>query len=273
MKRIITWPACRMIRLGNSGRWSDTNQLIRWFGTDSNQWSCWDHLVKWSDLIMKMIRSWPLLSGDQRDTCADGALGIARKLFGPEKSLPCLPSIDSLGFWSKDFLVCCSFVTWDIGPRPSSLPAGWPSSVSFPKPSPPSLGNPPPPPPPMVGLLSTLPSTEAPPMPRIPPKEPPRAPRFGASSSTSSFIAKQSGWSGSLMRHRQWGRYCFFKSLIYNLWGREGPWGNELIVLNALAASRERWDLRWSLRLPLAVYILPQKSQRYGFSPLWLLMW
>ena len=199
MKRIITWPACRMIRPGNSGRWSDTNQLFRWFGTDSDQWSRRDHLVKWSDLIMKLIKSWPLLSGDQRDTCADGALGIARKLFGPEKSLPCLPSIDSLGFWSKDFLVCCSFVTWDNWPRPSLLPSGWPSSVSFPNPSPPSLGNPPPPAP-MVGLLSTLPSTEAPPMPRIPPKEPPRAPRFGASSSTSSFIAKQSGWSGSLMR-------------------------------------------------------------------------
>ena len=33
-----------------------------------------------------------------------------------------------------------------------------------------------------------------------------------------------------------------------------------LMLLKALAARRERWDLRWSLRLPDAVYILPQKS-------------
>ena len=40
------------------------------------------------------------------------------------------------------------------------------------------------------------------------------------------------------------------------------PMGNpgRLIVLKALAARRDRWDLRWSLRLPDAVYILPQKS-------------
>ena len=75
------------------------------------------------------------------------------------------------------------------------------------------------------------------------------------------------------------------KSVCVWSWG-PSPGGRELrdpfcpmenpgrfIELKAFAARRERWDLRWSLRLPEAVYILPQKSHRYGFSPLCERMW
>ena len=197
-----------------------------------------------------MISLW----NDQSGTCADGALGIARNPLGREKSAtpppPCLPDLSSSDFlwlWPNDSRLCSSFLTWEICP-PSSCPA---SSLSFPRPPPPpSLANPPTPP--------LLPSPEAPPNPKTPPK----VPLFGPSSSTSSLIAKQSGWSGSLKNRQS----LIFRNMDQlHLCGR-GPWGNELIVLKAFAARRERWDLRWSLRLPLAVYIFPQKSHLPNIS-------
>ena len=125
---------------------------------------------------------------DQRGTCADGALGIARKPLGREKSPPpCLPSlssIDSLWLWlPKVFLLSSSFLTWDIGPLSSASPPPFPP----PTPPPPSLVKP-------AMFAPLLLSPENPPNPETPPK----FPRFGPSSSTSSLMAKQSGWSGSL---------------------------------------------------------------------------
>ena len=134
-------------------------------------------------------------SNDQSGTCADGALGIARNPLGREKSStpppPCLSDLSSSDFlWlcPNDSRLCSSLLTWESCPPPS-CPA------SFPSPPNPSLANPPNPP--------LIPSLEPPPN----PKTPPNVPLFGPSSSTSSLIAKQSGWSGSL-KSRQ-GLTCF----------------------------------------------------------------